>query len=476
MPLSESLLYKYESQLRRIEEHREKNAEKNIKRIYEAIAKDLREFVSEYYASYAQDDVLSYEILYQKGRYARFLQEVVDRIDKLEPEIFEELTDLIDEAYRACYEGMVKAVEKAKNAEELKINLSGVQSVRPEVIKEATENPITGLTLSDRLEKHRAEIIYNIKQAIGLGLQNGDRFSTMARRISQQCNFSYGKSITVVRTECRRVRERAFNDSAIAIDDVIKRGSSGLIGIKIWRTMKDEIVRPQTRYKTKSGYKRGKTRRNAPNHIKMEGQTVLTNEKFDLGGGVKADAPLQSGVAGHDINCRCYASHAWVTPEEYARLTGKDAPVNDKFFENQFTNNDETGIIELNRQVRRRDENKRAFQNLEIPMQKRYVLRTAQKYGVPTNGLTFKIQRSENLLALPFYGSVDYNNIGRIDLFPNAFINEEQLIRTIIHEICHVKQLNKYGKQYAQDNIALMEKQAERFERFYYSIVKKRVK
>ncbi len=328
MPLSESLLYKYESQLRRIEEHREKNAEKNIKRIYEAIAKDLREFVSEYYASYAQDDVLSYEILYQKGRYARFLQEVVDRIDKLEPEIFEELTGLIDETYRACYEGMVKAVEKAKNAEDLKINLSGVQSVRPEVIKEATENPITGLTLSDRLEKHRAEIIYNIKQAIGIGLQNGDRFSTMARRISQQCGFSYGKSITVVRTESRRVRERAFNDSAIAIDDVIKRGSSGLIGIKIWRTMKDEIVRPQTRYKTKSGYKRGKTRRNAPNHMKMEGQTVLTNEKFDLGGGVKADAPLQSGVAGHDINCRCYASHAWVTPEEYTRLTGKDAPVN----------------------------------------------------------------------------------------------------------------------------------------------------
>lgn len=67
MPLSESLLYKYESQLRRIEEHREKNAEKNIKRIYEAIAKDLREFVSEYYASYAQDDVLSYEILYQRA-------------------------------------------------------------------------------------------------------------------------------------------------------------------------------------------------------------------------------------------------------------------------------------------------------------------------------------------------------------------------------------------------------------------------
>lgn len=35
----------------------------------------------------------------------------------------------------------------------------------------------------------------------------------------------------------------------------------------------------------------------------------------------------------------------------------------------------------------------------------------------------------------------DYKNIGRIDLLPNAFLNEEQLVRTLIHEKCHVMQL-----------------------------------
>lgn len=49
------------------------------------------------------------------------------------------------------------------------------------------------------------------------------------------------------------------------------------------------------------------------------------------------------------------------------------------------------------------------------------------------------------MLSMPFYGSTDYDNIGRIDLFPSAFINEEQLVRTIIHEKCHVLQLQKYG-------------------------------
>ena len=134
-----------------------------------------------------------------------------------------------------------------------------------------------------------------------------------------------------------------------------------------------------------------------------------------------------------------------------------------------------SGGMELNREVKRRESNIGAFKNLEIPMQKRSVLSVARKYNISTEGLTFKIQRSEKLLALPFYGSTDYDHIGRIDLFPNAFINEEQLVRTIIHEKCHIKQLNKYGKAYAIENLDLMEKQAERFENLYYSILRKRV-
>lgn len=79
------------------------------------------------------------------------------------------------------------------------------------------------------------------------------------------------------------------------------------------------------------------------------------------------------------------------------------------------------------------------------------------------------------MITLPFYGSTDYNDIGRIDLFPNAFSDEEQLIRTVIHEKCHVKQLKKYGKEYAQKHLQEMEKQAYRLESIYYHILKKRV-
>lgn len=133
-----------------------------------------------------------------------------------------------------------------------------------------------------------------------------------------------------------------------------------------------------------------------------------------------------------------------------------------------------SGIIKLNRGAKRKETNQGAFASLEISMQKREVRKIADRYGVDLTGITVKIQRSEKLLALPTTGMTDYKNIGRIDLLPNAFQSEEQLVRTLIHERCHVLQLKKYGARYAQDNLDLMEKQAYAFEDFWYAVVKKR--
>lgn len=40
-------------------------------------------------------------------------------------------------------------------------------------------------------------------------------------------------------------------------------------------------------------------------------------------------------------------------------------------------------------------------------------------------------------------GLTGYNDIGRIDLFPNAFSDEEQLIRTVIHNEVPCKAIEK---------------------------------
>lgn len=121
----------------------------------------------------------------------------------------------------------------------------------------------------------------------------------------------------------------------------------------------------------------------------------------------------------------------------------------------------------------RRESNSGDFANLEIPMQKRKILQIARKYNVDMTGIRVKIQRDVNMLDSMFAGSADYMDIGRIDFFPNAFRNEEQLLRTLLHERFHVLQLREYGKQYVQDHRIEMERAAERYENMAYAALRK---
>lgn len=293
----------YFAQLRRIEETREKTAEKEIRKIYKDMLKDLQHFIADEYVKLADEGKLTYEILRGKGEYARFLEEVEQRLNKISPKVSKEIKTAVEEIYKLSYDGMVDAVRKSASTDELRAALHGVSSVTPETIKAAVENPVAGLTLADTLEKNRREIIYNIKRQIGIGLTVGDRMTTMAKRISESLDGDYKKAVRIARTEVHRVREAGHLESCIEIQDTLEQGVSGMEMHKIWRTMQDERVRPNKRYRTKKGWKT--TRGSGPDHQKMDGQEVPVKEKFDLGGGVTAMAPGQSGVAGHDINCRC---------------------------------------------------------------------------------------------------------------------------------------------------------------------------
>ena len=116
---------------------------------------------------------------------------------------------------------------------------------------------------------------------------------------------SYAKSVRIARTEAHRVRETGNLDAAQNLAEKLE--NAGYTMTKTWHTMKDERVRPQKRYKSKSGWKTGKP--GICNHVKMDGVTVSINEKFKLPSGAETMAPGQSGVAGEDINCRCYLSY-----------------------------------------------------------------------------------------------------------------------------------------------------------------------
>lgn len=307
------------AQARRISEHREADAEKEIRKAYKSMLKDLRAVVAEAYEKYGQDDKLTYAALQAAGYNARFLEEVEKRVVKATPKAAKELDQLVRDTYKLAYESMVDSVRQA-GAEGLDEAFADSIAITPEQIKKVVDNPI----MEAALERNHKAIIYDIKQVVAIGLMNGDRYTTMAQRISEKVDGAYYKSVRIARTETHRVREAGNHDAAMEVDAELQQGTTGLRFVKIWRTMKDERVRPQRRRKGRKGWKTSMGK--GANHMKLDGQTVLEDEPFDLKDGHKAMAPGQSGEAGHDINCRCYASRKLMTDAEYFTATGKHFP------------------------------------------------------------------------------------------------------------------------------------------------------
>lgn len=360
----------YLAQARRIEKHRDANFEKEIKKLYTDMLTDLRKTLSDAYTKWGTDDQLTFGMLQKAGYDARFLKEIQERVDVASKMQAARLRTTVNQAYQLAYESMVDGVKKAAaGTEALDDIFADAIAITPEQIKAVVNNPVSGLTLNDRLEKNRKDIIYNIKQTVGVGLMNGDRYTTMARRIAETVDGDYKKAIRIARTETHRVREAGNVDAALSVDEALQNGTSELRMVKTWKSMKDERVRPQRRTKTKKGWKTSMSK-GPENHMKMDGQTVLANEPFDMGhSGLTAMAPGQSGNPGDDINCRCYASYEMMDDATYFKKTGKHFAVTPekKYLKQEQTLQDEKTVLEKDRdaaQAEMQQLNQQEFANI----------------------------------------------------------------------------------------------------------------
>lgn len=108
---------------------------------------------------------------------------------------------------------------------------------------------------------------------------------------------------------------------------------------------------------------------------------------------------------------------------------------------------------ELSGGMLRQTKNTGAFAILPERMSKKHVRELANKFDIDLKGITLNIVADEELLQLTqkIYGCAAPENIGSLYLYPSAFESEEQLTRTLFHEIIHIKQFRKYGAQYVMD-------------------------
>lgn len=343
MPKSKTSLKELLHEVRRVEKSREVLTEKKIRKIYQSLVTDLNGFLGNTYAKYADaDGRLSASLLQQKGQYAKFLEEIVRNVDGISPEVKKEIIGLVEQTYKNCYTGMVDSVKTATADSPFEKTTASL-SVQPTVLNTALNNNISKLTLPTVLEKHRQEVVYDIQQTLNVGLLNGDRYETMAKRITDRIDVSYGKATNIVRTESHRNIEQGLMDGAEQVAPIFNEDEeSNLVYAATWCTMLDERVRPNQVSKGKHGFKIIRSKSKA-NHQKMEGQIIQVGGKFKLEAHVFAKCPGMSGTARNDCNCRCFLEYELLTKEEFLERGGK-------FLKKPFTNsNNSVNIKNTNR-------------------------------------------------------------------------------------------------------------------------------
>ena len=110
------------------------------------------------------------------------------------------------------------------------------------------------------------------------------------------------------------------------------------------------------------------------------------------------------------------------------------------------------GIIKSKKDMNRKAGNTGAFKELPERMSKDHIRNVAKEYGVDLKGLTLHIDRSTELLRIPFAGRADPENVGGITFFPNAFRSKKELLSTLYHEKLHAEQFREFGVEYVQNN------------------------
>lgn len=382
------------------------------------------------------------EEAYLRSRISR-LQALQTQVELRMMELFSSqrdvLRDHLQERYTDTYYRTVYAVSQQVDV------ASTFARIDPQTVEKILAVPWVGSEFSSRIWADKDKLTRELMQTLSRGFVRGDSLDRMTKEFTQRMGVSESRAATLIHTESAHMAaeaaEQGYRETGIRsyrFEAALDLKTCTVCGAL------DQREFPLAEYETGINY--------PPLHPRCRCTTVPVTE-FRIGSKRAARNPATGKTE--------YVEKG-MTYEEWRK----------KYVENAAEND----IMELQRKAERKTANTGSFAELQIPLQKREVLRLAKQYDVDMRGITVKIQRSEKLLALPLTGSTDYKNIGRIDLFPRAFENEEQLMRTLIHEKCHVKQLKKHGAAYAQKNLDQMERQAYRFESFWYQKLRKKVR
>ncbi len=263
-----------EGYLRRLNEESNKRLglyEKTLKRAYTSLLGDMNNVISNTYAKLDDNDLINSLMKYhRKDNVEQTLTSLINEFSKAKYKgMYNQLREQLLFAYQYYYTGLTEVAGKSYTLTPLK----------KEWLTATIENEIAGLTLKETLQRDRQNIIYSLKSNLIQGVNRGESFSTMAKRMQKVVNNDYQKAVRIARTEVHRCREAGTYESAL------KGEQAGIKQMKTWNSSND-----------------GRTRRE---HRRLDGKTIPMDEYFRVGS-AKALKPGATGRAEHDINCRCF--------------------------------------------------------------------------------------------------------------------------------------------------------------------------
>lgn len=107
----------------------------------------------------------------------------------------------------------------------------------------------------------------------------------------------------------------------------------------------------------------------------------------------------------------------------------------------------------------RRSTNVGAFTELKEPMQLKHVKKVCKEAGIDYSGIKIRIEHNSDLIGRQLYGYTDPGGKS-VTLYPDAFTNREELIRTLGHERTHIMQFELYGPANDYDTSKVFDKAA----------------
>ena len=256
------------------------NQEKNVVTNYRQKLREIRETILQQYEQYGDKDGLTLDDMLKYDRINKLDAKITSILRKLYTENSKLTRSILRESYRQTYSNTIN----------LAMNESGktIRGILKNVdVTETINERMGGLKWIERYGRHRNELIYKIQNEVKDGLQRGIPYTEMSKNLRVAMEGDVIRPTTIIRTEGGRVIAKAQKNS---LDHADKQGVTMM---KTWNTSKDERVR-------------GQKETDQADHVSMEGQTVPYNEPFILPDGTRTDAPRLTGVAKHDINCRCF--------------------------------------------------------------------------------------------------------------------------------------------------------------------------